>query len=282
MKNRYILKSSINNDHRIICQDNSEIILEHIDSVFAKILYNNGNKTHEAQGILSHVKGLNLLSKKSLFMNYSDDEAIKKYNQKANTNPQNQEQFFNQIALQEQKEQTQILSKHLHSTNNKLPSWTPNQINKDFFQEDSANHSHFTQDNLELKTHFTELQNLIAPDTTIKQVANNKDSIQIHTNHEIQKKENVKEQNALVVVNPYKLRNYSFGIPEYITIILNITPKSKILVYCPLDLNSPLEHSEINYLFPIVFNTETKFAAQIPLSIMDYPDFNKQKLKLYL
>lgn len=267
MKNKYLLKSNINNAHRVICQDNHEVILEKIDSVFAKMLYPQTNTSGEQnQGLFaSHVKGLNLLSKKSLSMNYADDEAIKKYNQKANV--QTTQKDINDAILHTQKQNTQILSKHLKAKHGSIA-----QHNDDFFNaatlQEQKNCS--LEDKLALNSNLDSLKNLIAP-------------MQIKQDREItQEKAKDNEPMVLALVNPYKLRDYSFMIPEYLTLILHITKKSKLLVYCPLDLNSPLESSEINYLFPIIFNTETKFAAQIPLSIMDYPDFNKQKLRDFL
>lgn len=256
MKNKYILKSSINNAHRIICKDNSEVVLEKIDSIFAKLIYQNNGESYESQGILSHVKGLNLISKKSLFMNYSDDEAIKKYNQKASFEldsklDSNDTQKLNEIVRDAQKSKTEIMFKALHNPQGKVDV-TPNNINSEFFAR------------LDEGKDFAKRESV--------KDALSEDSKIIES----------KQENILALVNPYKLREYSFVVPEYISIILNITPKSKIYVYCPLDLNSPLENSIVNYLFPIIFNTQTKLCAQIPLSIMDYPDFNPQSLRKYL
>lgn len=275
MKNKYLLKSNINNAHRVICQDNHEVILERIDSVFAKMLYPLTNVSSEQnQGLfVSHVKGLNLLSKKSLSMSYADDEAIKKYNQKANVLTTQQD--VNEAILHTQKQNTQILSKHLKAHHNNVRQPNDDFFNASFLQE-QKNSS--IEDKQSLNSNLSILKNLIAPLQTQQTKEPQDSKVQKKTQGDI--KDN--EPMVLALVNPYKLRDYSFMIPEYLTLILHITKKSKLLVYCPLDLNSPLESSEINYLFPIIFNTETKFAAQIPLSIMDYPDFNKQKLRDFL
>ncbi len=263
MKNQYTLKSTINNDHKTICQDNQKVIFEKIDSIFAKIIYKNvilDNDSNKNNGLFaSHVKGLNILSKKSLFIDYSNDEAIKKYNQKANMQTKVN---INEVVLQMQQQNAKTLSKHLNAkTKSKIDEKFNNHNIFNALQKNNSSNKSFFDSNL------IDLKNIIAPLNINKQ------------DNEIQKdKTNNDKKAILVLVNPYKLRNYSFVIPEYLTLILNITKTSKILVYCPLDLNSPLESSEINYLFPIIFNTEVKLAAQIPLSIMDYPDFNKQKL----
>lgn len=268
MKNKYLLKSNINNSHNVICQDNHEVVLERIDSVFAKMIYpqtNIGSKQN--QGLFaSHVKGLNILSKKSLSMHYINDEAIKKYNQKANV--QITPKDMNEEILYAQEQSTQILSRHLKARNNLATQYNDGFFNAIELQEQK---DCLPEDKQSLNSNFNQLKNLIAP------LQPQKDS---KTQIQAQKAGN--DNMVLALVNPYKLRNYSFVIPEYLTLILHITKKSKLLVYCPLDLNSPLEASEINYLFPIIFNTETKFVAQIPLSIMDYPDFNKQKLRDFL
>lgn len=265
MKNKYLLKSNINNSHNVICQDNNEVVLERIDSVFAKMIYPQENIVgKQNQGLFaSHIKGLNILSKKSLYMHYADDEAIKKYNQKANV--QTTPKDMNDAVLHAQEQNTQILSKHL-----KARSSQATQHNNEFFNaiELQEQKDCLQEDKQSLNSNFNQLKNLIVP---------------LQTQKDSKAQTQSKDENmVLALVNPYKLRNYSFMIPEYLTLILHITRKSKLLVYCPLDLNSPLESSEINYLFPIIFNTETKFAAQIPLSIMDYPDFNKQKLRDFL
>ncbi len=269
MKNKYLLKSNINNAHRIICQDNHEVVLERIDSVFAKMLYPQTNTSGEHnQGLFaSHVKGLNLLSKKSLSMHYTDDEAIKKYNQKANV--QTMPKDINNAILHAQEQNTQILSRHLKARHNPTTQCNDNFFNAIELQEQK---DCILEDKQALNSNLKQLKSLITP--------LHSQQTQDSNMQPKQKKEN--ETMVLALVNPYKLRNYSFMIPEYLTLILHITKKSKLFVYCPLDLNSPLEASEINYLFPIIFNTETKFAAQIPLSIMDYPDFNKQKLRDFL
>lgn len=196
MKTTYSLKSSIHNSHAVVCQDASKVELEKIDSVFAKLFYP-AIQTGLGEDI-----------------DYKRDEAIRKYNQKADS-----------------------------ATRLKLSpkEALPKELAKFYETPIIARVNHYGS--------------TLGGDS---------------------------KPGVLVLVNPYKLRNYAFTIPEYISMILSITAKSKILVYCPLDLGQPLESSEVNYLFPIIFNTQSKLVAQIPLSIMDYPDFHKQKLRTYL
>ncbi|AFI03901.1 flagellar assembly protein FliW [Helicobacter cetorum] len=87
---------------------------------------------------------------------------------------------------------------------------------------------------------------------------------------------NLKGNNTLldmVLVNPYALREYSFTIPKYIELLLELDLKSKVEVYCVVVLQKNLEDSMVNFLAPLVFNPKNGFGAQVALSMMDYPDF---------
>ncbi|BCZ19895.1 Flagellar assembly protein FliW [Helicobacter sp. NHP19-012] len=78
---------------------------------------------------------------------------------------------------------------------------------------------------------------------------------------------------SMVLANPYKLREYSFSIPKYIELLLELNAKSHVEVYCVVVVQKNLEDSMVNFLAPLVFNPDNGYAAQIALSIMDYPDF---------
>jgi len=77
----------------------------------------------------------------------------------------------------------------------------------------------------------------------------------------------------LNLINPYSLREYSFHIPKYVSLLLDITDQSNLLVYCVLVAQKPLENSKVNFLAPIVFNKDNQTAAQLALSVKDYPYF---------
>ncbi len=224
---------------------NNKVILEKVDSVFAKLFYSNSPDL-----VLHKESDLNPLScnQTTHTINYSHDEAIKQQNQSTNIqNPTTNKKLANNFA----KEIPHTDNYTATNINNPLKILESLGLNSSYVADTTkASHRNFI---------ITDIECNHASSKTIQQ-----------------------ENMELILVNPYKLRDYSFTIPEYITMILHITTKSKILVYCPLDLNNPLESSEINYLFPIIFNTQTKLAAQIPLSIMDYPEFTKQTLRLYL
>ncbi|WP_104748222.1 flagellar assembly protein FliW [Helicobacter cetorum] len=77
----------------------------------------------------------------------------------------------------------------------------------------------------------------------------------------------------MVLANPYYLREYSFTIPKYIELLLELDLNSKVEVYCVVVLQKNLEDSMVNFLAPLVFNPKNGFGAQVALSMMDYPDF---------
>lgn len=88
---------------------------------------------------------------------------------------------------------------------------------------------------------------------------------------------------SFMLINPYNLREYSFTIPKYIELLLDLNKDSALLVYCIMVLKKDIEESTINFLAPLIFNKDLKLAAQIALSMMDYPNFGfKDPLKFFL
>lgn len=85
---------------------------------------------------------------------------------------------------------------------------------------------------------------------------------------------NKKEQFEIFLVNPYMLREYSFDIPKYVELLLDLDAKSDVEVYCVMVLQKNKEDSLVNFLAPIVFNAKNAKAGQIALSMLDYPDFS--------
>lgn len=77
------------------------------------------------------------------------------------------------------------------------------------------------------------------------------------------------------LVNPFVLRKYSFDIPFYAQILLDMQKDSAIEAYCMVVLQNPLEDSRVNFLAPIVFNMRNKKAIQLVFSALDYPEFSK-------
>ncbi|MFP4332641.1 MAG: flagellar assembly protein FliW [Campylobacterales bacterium] len=87
----------------------------------------------------------------------------------------------------------------------------------------------------------------------------------------------------LTLVNPYSLREYSFDIPKYVQVLLDINENTNLLVYCVLIVQTPIDNSKVNFLAPIIFNKDNNRAAQIALSVKDYPHFKvADDLKNYM
>ncbi len=85
------------------------------------------------------------------------------------------------------------------------------------------------------------------------------------------------------LVNPFLLRPYSFEIPYYAKILLDIHNDSKIEVYCIVVLQNPLEDSKVQFIAPIIFNYTNRKAIQLVLSSNDYPEFSKlESLKSFV
>lgn len=73
------------------------------------------------------------------------------------------------------------------------------------------------------------------------------------------------EHISFTLINPFVLREYDFEIPEKTRSILEVTEESNILIQNIVLIQTPIEDSIVNFIGPIVFNTDTKKAAQIIL-----------------
>lgn len=85
------------------------------------------------------------------------------------------------------------------------------------------------------------------------------------------------------LVNPYRLREYSFDLTPEVQKQLGINEKSSLMVYNILALGRPSEESVVNFLAPIVFNCDNGTAAQIVLNGKQHPEFGvAQKLSEFM
>ena len=82
------------------------------------------------------------------------------------------------------------------------------------------------------------------------------------------------EDISFTLVNPYKLREYSFDLPLAIKTLLEINENSKVEVYNIVLIQSPLDDSTVNFLSPIVFNQDNATMAQVVLEATRYPEFS--------
>jgi len=81
------------------------------------------------------------------------------------------------------------------------------------------------------------------------------------------KMQSVADENiSFTLLNPYALREYDFEVPLKIKEDLGITKESNLLIFNIVLIQTPIEESYINFIGPIIFNTDTKKAAQVILS----------------
>ncbi len=75
--------------------------------------------------------------------------------------------------------------------------------------------------------------------------------------------ESIGEGPSFTLINPYALREYSFDIPSSLQALMEINEKSNLLIYTIVIIHNPIEDSTINFLAPIIFNTDNQTMAQI-------------------
>ncbi|WP_297814383.1 flagellar assembly protein FliW [uncultured Helicobacter sp.] len=86
----------------------------------------------------------------------------------------------------------------------------------------------------------------------------------------------------LLLINPYKVREYSFEVPTPIQTLLDITKNSKVKVFCVFVREKESE-IRINFLAPIILNDDNKTLAQVILSAKEYPTFGvAESIKNYI
>ena len=73
------------------------------------------------------------------------------------------------------------------------------------------------------------------------------------------------EHISFTLINPFILREYDFEIPTPIQELLEIDDKSNILILNIVLIQTPIENSVINFIGPVIFNTDNQKVAQIIL-----------------
>jgi len=71
---------------------------------------------------------------------------------------------------------------------------------------------------------------------------------------------------SFTLIDPFVLREYDFEIPTNIQDMLEINDDSNILVLNIVLIQTPIESSVVNFIGPLVFNTDNNKVAQIILS----------------
>lgn len=74
------------------------------------------------------------------------------------------------------------------------------------------------------------------------------------------------ENISFTLINPYVLREYDFEVPQNVLDLLSITKESNLLILNIVLIQTPIEDSVVNFIGPLIFNTDTNRAAQIILA----------------
>lgn len=71
---------------------------------------------------------------------------------------------------------------------------------------------------------------------------------------------------TFTLIDPFVLIDYDFEIPDNTQELLGIDKNSNLIVLNIVLIQSPIEDSVVNFIGPMVFNTDNNKAAQIILS----------------
>lgn len=74
------------------------------------------------------------------------------------------------------------------------------------------------------------------------------------------------EHISFTLINPFILREYDFEVPQSIEDSIDATNDSNLLVLNVVLIQTPIEDSIVNFIGPIIFNTDNNKAAQLILS----------------
>ena len=78
---------------------------------------------------------------------------------------------------------------------------------------------------------------------------------------------------SFTLIDPSRLRAYSFEIPLFYKNLLQIEEGDDIRVYNTVIVNSVIENSMINFAAPLILNHTKKLLVQVALDSVTYPDF---------
>ena len=68
---------------------------------------------------------------------------------------------------------------------------------------------------------------------------------------------------SFTLINPFVLRDYEFDIPSALQQKLKINDDSNLLIFNIVMIQKPIENSTVNFVAPLIFNTDTKTMAQM-------------------
>jgi flagellar assembly factor FliW len=68
---------------------------------------------------------------------------------------------------------------------------------------------------------------------------------------------------SFTLINPFVLREYEFDIPSALQQKLEINDNSNLLIFNIVMIQKPIENSTVNFVAPLIFNTDTQTMAQM-------------------
>jgi len=78
------------------------------------------------------------------------------------------------------------------------------------------------------------------------------------------KMKSVEEENvSFTLIDPFVLREYDFEVPDNIQEMLGIDKNSNLIILNIILIQTPIENSVVNFIGPMIFNTDNKKAAQV-------------------
>ncbi|MBE0514288.1 flagellar assembly protein FliW [Sulfurimonas sp.] len=81
------------------------------------------------------------------------------------------------------------------------------------------------------------------------------------------KMSSVDEKNiSFTLIDPFVLREYDFEVPDTVQELLEIDKNSNLIIQNIVLIQTPIENSVVNFVGPMIFNTDNKKAAQVIIS----------------
>jgi flagellar assembly factor FliW len=89
------------------------------------------------------------------------------------------------------------------------------------------------------------------------------------------------EHISFTMINPFTLREYDFEIPDNAQNLLEIDKNSNLVILNIVLIQTPIEDSIVNFIGPMVFNTDNGKAVQVILN--DSPQYSvAEKISTFL
>jgi flagellar assembly factor FliW len=71
------------------------------------------------------------------------------------------------------------------------------------------------------------------------------------------------DEPSFTLINPFVLRDYAFDIPSPLQKKLEINDNSNLLIFNIVMIQKPIENSTVNFIAPLIFNTDNQTMAQM-------------------